>query len=491
MAGKFLRLLQCFCPSDKVFVALFLFLLRLVTVVQAQQPASELGTWPAGAITLFVGSLARKPGRHHRCFRFRLDYMPKATCPGDSGPEIPPVGRATLGNGGQFACVFRLCDTAGVPQASKTVTGDGVWEWDVLSIYHTATPRSPKFEEVKPDGENDATEREPVMTVRTPPSNNIDIHLGFRIKKSRKNLDEVHNTLLEDLDNPTADKLLQYWHGLQSYLTTKTVDHMLPTDKDNGTIFDHNSISLAVQYYSNRKLSEWDAGKEKLTVFVAASPTEENETGHIASMLYDALSMKHLVAMLIYVQQFPGPLQVNPLVQLLWWWSQGKLRCSDNMFFTLPPAEIQQLQRPSKSPNTLADVPTPTCCKIPLSVGLCCVDGGGSHKPRISWIWIINFFASLTGTSNPSLATSVGLLLLRPANNDNNWRDFGQPPSWNGRRRIRWSDGDNVYACEIFSGSTQVRIGNIGSSVYRCIGLMMVSWFAWGWRDELQPRFSI
>lgn len=85
--------------------------------------------------------------------------MFKAACPGNSGFEIPPMGPKTLGNGDQRACGFR-----GARKTSKIFARDGVWEWDVLSIYHMPTARSPKFGELTPEQGNDGMERELVIS---------------------------------------------------------------------------------------------------------------------------------------------------------------------------------------------------------------------------------------------------------------------------------------------------------------------------------------
>lgn len=99
---------------------------------------------------------------------------------------------------------------------------------------------------------------------------------------------------------------------------------------------------------------------------------------------------------------------------------------------------------------------------------------------------IISFFISIAAGLNPSLATSVGLILLRPFSSDYNLIDAGSPPSWNGRRWVQF----NSIACGIFSGQTVVPMGNTSNSLLRYGILSVVSWLAWGWRTGLRDAFG-
>lgn len=147
---------------------------------------------------------------------------------------------------------------------------------------------------------------------------------------------------------------------------------------------------------------------------------------------------------------------------------------NDNMFFTLPPIQAQGLEG--------AESRAPTRCEVKLSEGLPQIDGISYYGlPRIPWVYstvigvLVTFFTSLAGGSNPCFAASIGLLLLRPYNNDYNFHNAGCPPSWNGRRRVRWNDSVGPNACGIFSGYTHIRVGNTGNGIFRLTILMITS----------------
>ena len=135
-----------------------------------------------------------------------------------------------------------------------------------------------------------------------------------------------------------------------------------------------------------------------------------------------------------------------------------------------------------------------TYYEINLSEGDVYIDGGGYlGSQRYAWIWstvvgaLITFFVSLGGTANPSFATALGLSLLRPYSNDDNYTDAGSPLTWSGRRRVRW----NVdKACGIFSGQTKLRLGKTGNSLSRGCIFFLISWAAWYWRVALRAALA-
>lgn len=597
--------LSCRLPSGRALAVIFL-LLALTTLVQAQQPIAELGSWPPGALTLLVGLwLAVQSiiggdfdATPSLCIRPLIHLIP--------GLKVMLWSREPMGTIIKSLVFSNCAMPQGVPTESKIGrhdVHDGIWEWDILTIYnremgrvpqpnvsvpHTVAPKVPQFELIegnkeekseKDDSPTVVSERRgeengdkvesvsPVklaegeagksksssgvvvsverrddpeeecrfkMTIKTPESSNLDVHLTFTVLTSSKDphseLSNVHSTLWEALGKPNTDKFLQYWRCLQAYQSTRTLHHMLPK---NSKARDIDTSNLPEE-----QLPDLD-DNETLQIFIGNPPNHSNEAVIGAFMQDKALKVKHLMALLRYVKIFPKPLYANPLVPLLWWWVEGKAGEQDNMFFTLPEIKIQETptrpgpyktstvkqptfrstpksptatRRPKllswlwardyTEPNIEAPVvptasnnitPAPTFCEIELLEGIPVIDGSDFFGfARFPWIVstifgiVITFFTAIAGTSNPNLATAIGLLVLRPYSNDNNYRDAGVPPSWNGRRQIRWGD----YRCGIFNGPTQVRVGNIGNSIYRFTILMAVAWLTWYWRAPLRDALS-
>lgn len=523
MAWKLPELPPRFRLSHRVIVALLL--LTLATLAHAQQPVAELGSWPPGTLTLFVGLWLG----NHAVMTGAFDAIPPICLVPlvywVPGMKILMWAKEPMGVAIKSLVFSNYPVPHDVPEESKTDDGCGIWEWDILSIHKTG--HAPRFLLEQEDGEDkggEKREREFKMTIKAPKSSNLDIHLTFMAKIPDKNLngtdealrlglENAHDTLWKDLDNPSADQLLLCWYGLRAYQATRTLHHMwCENTKASREKYTSEQITSYVGHYKDRDLQTFVGGNEKIQIFITDAPTNSGEVSNGAYMLNSILSLKHLVAMLIYTENFPEPLEVNPLVPLLWWWSKGYLSREDNLFFALPPSEIQ---KSSKKPSTVVltptipgassqqntglgaePIPAPTCCVIPLSQGIPEIDGGGGVIPRIPWIWsiatgaTITFFTSIIGSSNPSLATSIGLLMLRPCNNDANHIDAGRPPSWNGRKRIRWSNGANSYSCGVFSGRTRVRIGNLGNGASRSTILIIVAWLAWYWQTELRQQLS-
>lgn len=87
------------------------------------------------------------------------------------------------------------------------------------------------------------------------------------------------------------------------------------------------------------------------------------------------MKARHLLATLIYVQNFPEAMEVNPLIPLLWWWTEGKTWPTDNVFFTLPQLKIRRPTSTAPVTGWPGRKPIPTYCVISLSEGIVEVDG--------------------------------------------------------------------------------------------------------------------
>lgn len=273
--------------------------------------------------------------------------------------------------------VFSNCAMPqGVPTESKIGrhdVHDGIWEWDILTIYNREVGRVPQFELVKGNkeeksekddsptvvsercGEENGDKVESIspvkfaeeeagkskssgvvvsverrddpgeecrfkMTVKTPESSNLDIHLTFTALISGNypcnELSIAHNTLWEALEKPNTDKFLQYWRCLQAYQATRTLHHMLPKNSKARGIDTSNLPEERCQDLDD---------DETLQVYIGNPPNRSNEAVIGAFMQDKALKVKHLMALLRYVKIFPKPLYANPLVPLLWWWVEGKV----------------------------------------------------------------------------------------------------------------------------------------------------------------------
>lgn len=394
----------------------------------------------------------------------------------------------------------------------------GIWEWDALTVYNGWEKKALRFKPVDKDDNEvmEDGEQKFRMGIETPDSANLDLYLTFTTKTDADKLEVAHTKLWNDLDKPTTNIFLLYWRGLLACQTAKSFEHMWSqSSKASKNTFELTEILNAVKDFKDKDLKGWKDKGARLNIFVGEPLSEPNEITLGAVMERRTLQAKHLVAMLIYIENFPKPSEVNPLLPLVWWWAKGWTKETDNMFFTLPTVKIKdRTKKPTQNtrhlegaspttPNTLVIAKPPAVanasayCEITLSKGLPQIDGCEYLRTsRAPWVlstffgMILTFFTSLAASSNPSLATSVGLLFLKPYSNDYNFLDAGCPPSWNGRRQIRWGNGANSNMCGIFNGPTRLRAGNTGNSLCRALILTAVAWLTWGWQSELRRALS-
>lgn len=179
---------------------------------------------------------------------------------------------------------------------------------------------------------------------------------------------------------------------------------------------------------------------------------------------------------------------LNPLLLCVWIWLTGKQHHSDNMVLRLP--HLQSLVYPQRPIKEILSSPL---VALDLSGDDWDIDGANSAPGAwllVFWFLslltasVVAFFAVVSGHVAPNLATTLGLFFSRPYSRDSYLGiDAGYPPSWNGRRQIRWSNG---YACGIFKGRFYRQMGPSGSSVSRALVVYTTSWIAYVFRSHFR-----
>jgi len=482
-------------PSFGKYLTLtVLGLLLSAEVAWAQQPASELGMWPPGALTLLVGLwLASRNGLHRNydtsfplCLVGSMTSFPKFTrllWPQHTGTSVTSL-------------VLSYLEWNGHPRDLEHFMKSGVvWRWDILTVYHIGDkPYEQKF--IRKDGTYQLKFQSPILC-------NLEFILKFTATADFE-FDQATKDLFVSLFHPTygtknqrgADTFLLYWRSLRSFEQSGKLFQASYEEYNVGMIW------AQVKEYSGKLArvpeGDWEGKTDKLRLYMdnSANLELEDEAAPGSRFLDDTICAGQLVSLLIYVQHFPDSRDVNPLIPLLWEWTQayeGQSK-NDNFFFDLRPHKKQQNRTDMDTPSTrdqTTDTHALNSYIIDLSAdGPVTIEGEGVFgSQRYAWFWstfsgmTITFFATLSGLANPSLATAIGLSLLRPYSNDNNWKDAGSPVSWNGRRRVRWGTGQT---CGIFSGEVKPKMGGAGNSWPRASILLMTSWVTWYFRSELR-----
>ncbi|KAI5840349.1 hypothetical protein BZA05DRAFT_414113, partial [Tricharina praecox] len=537
--------------SRKLFI-LAVGILVAADLVRAQQPVAELGGWPPGAFTLFVGLWIAAQSALQRNYD---TSFPPCTRPGLH--RIPYIKRLLWAGDtvGQSVNVLVLSSLK-APKwnlLSEYTTDDdersGVWEWDILTVYKAGECPTAKFTKMPPtDPSGNFIYK---MTIEAPATCGLQIGITFTANPA-VDIDAATTVLFDTLFDvryaccPCADLLLLLWRGLQNYQASWVLRH---GDGDTavatGELYSCQRIVQAVKDYRDwpKEVLNWSHGGDKLRLYVENPTDTSDEAAPGSTIRNDIFHAGQLVAMLIYAEKFPCATAVNPLIPLIYRWSQGLLPTTDNFQFNLrlfkkagappsppglesekeddaaeeplPTAPIRRSEAfaaPRPPPTPLMDCTKDTTCstasslpiddqeklltyyEINLSEGEIQIDGGGYlGSQRYAWIWstvvggMIAFFVALGGTANPSFATAMGLSFLRPYSNDDNYTDAGSPLTWGGRRRIRWNEDK---ACGIFSGQTNLRLGKTGNSLHRGCIFLAISWVAWCWRNELRTALA-
>ena len=280
--------------------------------------------------------------------------------------------------------------------------------------------------------------------------------------------------------------------------------------------------------------------RTKMTIHYPDAPYRENEVPVGATAEEYAVSAKDIAIMLAFTEHVCGDRYkgINPLILCIWIWTQGRLHPSDNLLITLPPStqfiypqpELPSLKPPptpeteslpAMEPRTnstseatsqlvvesqpAVELASPTpyekphlLSRAPNVLDLSGIDwevDGGTFMNVWKVLWVLSvvssaliaFFVILSNGGHPNFATTLGLLFGRPYSIDSNSQDSGYPPSWNGRRQLRWGTG---YACGVFKGKFYKRMGPTGNSLFRTTFVYAVSWATWCWRRPLQSSLN-
>lgn len=350
--------------------------------------------------------------------------------------------------------VLSYCDRP-VSSVNKQLTPtNGLLDWDVLSVY--SSRKGPVYlqlnvpvQELIDTGARPMVEfkeielGEFVMDIETPKLCGLALRLVFKSNKiNHSKLEAAHETLWDDLDRPCAEHFLRYWRCVLSYQRSKNIRSIM---HDNAEVLSAQDIQDAVIKYQGGGINDWEKKDVGLRSLADEQLCDENEIAAQALMETKIIPAKYLVAILIYCQNFPEQQAVNPVVPLVWWWAYPtSSRCGsstntellhrvqeriwprdprkDNLYFTLPAPKI---------PPGPADS---AYCEVDLSGKIDGIDGFNYlWSSKFPWLIstlmgiIMTFFISLAAGSNPSLATSISLLLLRPYSNDYNFADGGTP----------------------------------------------------------------
>jgi hypothetical protein len=349
-------------------------------------------------------------------------------------------------------------------------------------------------------------------------------------------------------DVPLVGKLLRLWRGLQIYQQYPQQTRWdPPLERATGKSYGHSEIDNRVESYlklmsayPEQISTEIDYPTEtpRMQIHYPDAHYAENELPVGATAKESAVSADEISLLLAFTEYVCGDRNraINPLILCIWLWMKGKLHPSDNLLIKLPPStqfiypqpdltpkallsEPQNQTHPSppevKSPEVTTQpaaespppvksaLPTPSEEPLVLSRAPNILDLSGEDWEvdgdtflnvwKVIWVLsllssaLIAFFVILSGGGNPNMATTLGLLFCRPYSIDSNPQDSGYPPSWNGRRRLRWGSG---YSCGVFKGTFYKRMGPTGNSLFRATTVHAVSWVTWIWRKQLQTSLN-
>jgi hypothetical protein len=466
--------------------------------VQAQQPLAEIGGWPSGALTLLVGAWL------------------SIQCLSESKYDVLPT--ILFARILHRITTLRRFLTSDIPFGSLTkevvltpIEYSGmriIQEWDSLilpsrGVKFKLSCRSFTFRQVECiNGDTEATINHDNMF-------SLEIVTGLDMERFTQAVDQFlqEMDLEKDDDKPRIGELLRLWRALRIYQQCR---QQTEWSED----YDQRLFNDGTQHYkrmmkstgptANQNLEESNETpkdilnsleKTKMSLHYPDSPYGANELPVGAIMEDEAVSAKHLAAMLAFTEYICGDSYkgINPLILCIWIWMQGRLHPSDSMVITLPPSRrfiypqsTTQLTQEIEEPNRISSAPN----VLDLSSDDWDIDGGTFMNAwKVIWVFslitsvLIAFFVVVSGGGNPSLATTLGLLFVRPYSIDSNLHDSGYPPSWNGRRRLRW---DNGYACGLFKGKHYKKMGPTGNSLFRCIVVYVASWITWYLRTPLR-----
>jgi len=476
-----------------------ILLLWLSKPAGAQNPLSDVGSWPSGAVLLLGGSYAalRASSRHY------FDALPPV-CVSTLWHRVPVVKRwlKTGKAGAHFAGIVlenssesrtvrlewdrvicsapRRADEEAQENtnstASKCAPGQGVEEGEIFRISADGDGKTPK------------------VCIRITASS-VDANL----------LEQATRMLYDRLDLAAngVQSLLMKWRGLIAYRKKQArwTRSNIPSQDELQCCIDNLVDLVKTRRCSDDALETRLKNLEKYQIQFAVTdgPGDgERVTGHWWGLA--KVNACQLVAMQAYSELLRKPqhrtkdVDLNPLLPCLQLWRRGMLERSDCFHISLPPDNLFELQQ-TRNDSTTPEVQPCTAAlsyTLELQKGPHYLDGLSSLSYivpsftlwHLSWLvsllsaCVLAFFVIVASNASPSLATALALSFAMPHANDYSYKDAGSPPLWNGRVRIRWGGGSagDSYAAGLFCGPYRGYPGSTGSSTVRCCTVLAVSW---------------
>jgi len=499
----------CFRVSKECLSTIVLA--TLIQTVTAQNPVSDMGSWPDGAVTLFGGLYCAL----HSMSYYNYDVLPPI-CLAPVWHIIPGLKDGLRGSG-KMGSWFNML-VLGCKEKSMVNIRQ---EWDAV-IVPKPNP-NPTIEAKKLV----FTARDPgkVRAVITVMAGDPDIDVKF------EEFDRVTTILFDGLPDKDASSLMRRWHAMKQYLMARQAD-MVPRDfTDDFEELKRYWLEKMTGFQASqspRPSSQPPPGLARLsnksvTVFFPEAPCRPGELAPNAGIDETSTTLADLAIMLAYNNALvreqaascnpaPGSINatpgsgntaliktsfvVNPLLPALWLWKEDKLGLTNNLCITFPPVELFPVTDGGVD-GTRIDVSLDLHPRNSYQEWE--VDGFNLYGfGNLPWMLgtfcscIISFFVSVASNSTPTLSAAISLYFSIPYSCDNNYRDIGWPPSWNGRVRLRWGDPDpsQGYACGIFYGKFRKRMGKTGTSIHRASVVLLVCALSWTWKLELRTALG-
>ncbi|KAG0636468.1 hypothetical protein HOY80DRAFT_353394 [Tuber brumale] len=541
----------CFCVSNECISTIAFAI--LVGTASAQNPVSDMGSWPDGAVTLFGGLYCAL----HSMSYYNYDVLPPI-CLAPVWHMIPGL-KDQLRGSGKMGSWFNM-----LVLGCKEKSGVNIREeWDAV-IIPTPNP-NPTIDKRKLvfTAENPGK----VKAVITVMARDPDIDVKF------EEFDRVTKILFDGLPDKDASNLMRRWHAMKQYLTARQAGMVPPDFTSDFEELQRHWIGEMTGSQTSQSPSTGSQpppglarlSNRNLTVFFPEAPCRPGELAPNAGIDETSATLADLAIMLTYNKALirglaasgntapssgnaapgsgntapssgntapgsgnaapgsgnaapgsgnaapgsgnaaPGAgstapaktsLVVNPLLPCLWLWKEGELDLTNNLCITFPPVELFPVTDEGAD-GTRIDVSLDLHPQNSYQEWE--VDGFNIYGfGNLPWILgticscIISFFVSVASNSTPTLSAAIALYFSIPYSCDNNYRDKGWPPSWNGRVRLRWGDPDpsQGYACGIFSGTFRKRMGKTGTSIHRASLVLLVCVLSWIWKSKLRTALG-
>jgi hypothetical protein len=464
-------------------------------LARAQNPLSDLGGWPPGAITLLGGLYTAL----YTLNQSNFDVLPPI-CFSVLWHYIPVLKQYL--KSGELGTTFTTIVLESAKSTKQSV--DLRLEWDavtftcrILQNEEDPIPRSVS----SPQGQGQVA-----VWFKIPAENDND-KVKATVDITAKDVETDHleiatNVLLKYLpdDGPfDLQVLLRKWRGFLMYQRGqgRWRNNEMPKIEE----LDHYADELVKEMKGGRKESRLEKELGKLKKFEMEFLFENpfHDDGELSPLQWwdnTPINGSELAALLAFSRTLLKTQKstVNPFLLCLQLWRMGKLDAANNLHITLPTSNIFKVEAQNNR-KTLS---------YTLDVGnsACYIDGLTASRAAYPWIFtiwrvmwltstlcacVMAFFVIIASNATPTLATALALSFASPSSNDHSWRDAGCPPSWNGRIRIRWGDG---FACGIFSGRHTGKPGRTGTSFTRCGLVLITCWATWAGRAQLRSTLG-